>query len=159
MKHSTLCYLVDEDSNKVLLGLKKRGFGKGKMDGIGGKQEGSEAIEETAVRELEEEIGVRVSLDALEKVGELAFEWPAKKEWNQIVHIFLVRKWAGDPAESEEMKPEWHAIEKLPFDKMWQCDTKFVPLVLQKKKVKGKFVFKEDNESVQDFVLEDVEGF
>ena len=158
MRHSTLCYLVR--GGKVLLGLKKRGFGVGKMDGIGGKQEDSEAIEETAVRELFEEIGIKVSLEALEKMGELAFEWPAKNEWNQLVHIFLVREWSGEPRESEEMKPEWHSIEELPFGKMWQCDTKFVPLVLQKKKLKGKFVFKEDNESVQDFVLEEAkEGF
>jgi len=160
MRNSTLCYLVDQSSGKVLLGLKKRGFGMGKMDGIGGKQQAPESIEETAARELEEEIGVKVSLDALEKVGELAFEWPAKSEWNQLVHIFLVKEWLGKPKESEEMKPEWHSVEKLPFGKMWQCDTRFVPLMLKGKKFRGKFVFKHDNETVRDFSLEEAgEGF
>ncbi|MBS3123164.1 DNA mismatch repair protein MutT, partial [Candidatus Woesearchaeota archaeon] len=30
MKNATLCFLINESEKKVLLGLKKRGFGAGK---------------------------------------------------------------------------------------------------------------------------------
>lgn len=35
---------------KVLLGLKKRGFGKGRWNGFGGKVQQGETIEEGAIR-------------------------------------------------------------------------------------------------------------
>ena len=43
--------------NKVLLGEKKRGFAKGTLNGIGGKQDMGETIEQAMVRECQEEIG------------------------------------------------------------------------------------------------------
>ncbi len=156
MKQSTLCLILD-GKGKVLLGLKKRGFAKGKIDGFGGKLKEGETIEQAAVRELEEEAFVKASLDCLEKVGELAFEWPAKQEWNQLMHVFLVRDWVGEPRESEEMKPEWHSIERLPFHRMWKSDTEwFYKVLKQGKKVKGRFVFEGDNETVKEFELEEM---
>ncbi len=44
----TLVFLVDDD--RVLLGMKKRGFGAGKWNGFGGKVEPGETIEEAAIR-------------------------------------------------------------------------------------------------------------
>jgi 8-oxo-dGTP diphosphatase/2-hydroxy-dATP diphosphatase len=38
--------------------MKKRGFGKGKWNGFGGKVEEGECIEDSAIRELEEECGL-----------------------------------------------------------------------------------------------------
>lgn len=66
----TNCFIVD--SGKVLLGLKKRGFGKGKWNGFGGKPQGNETIEQAARREVWEE--VKIKLGGLEKVGILEFE-------------------------------------------------------------------------------------
>eukprot|EP00056_Hartaetosiga_gracilis_P017259 m.6783 g.6783 ORF g.6783 m.6783 type:complete len:151 (-) comp5533_c0_seq1:454-906(-) len=45
---------ADEDRKRILLGMKKRGFGKGKFNGFGGKLEKGETVEEAAVRELQE---------------------------------------------------------------------------------------------------------
>lgn len=61
----TLCFLLDGD--KVLLGLKKKGFGQGKWLGIGGKVEEGESVEEAAKREVKEEIGV--TLRDMEKIA------------------------------------------------------------------------------------------
>ena len=46
----TLAFL--RDGGNVLLGLKKRGFGKGKWNGFGGKVEEGETIIEAAARKV-----------------------------------------------------------------------------------------------------------
>jgi 8-oxo-dGTP pyrophosphatase MutT (NUDIX family) len=52
----TLLFLITED--KILLAMKKRGFGTGKWNGVGGKIESGESLEAALVRECQEEIGV-----------------------------------------------------------------------------------------------------
>lgn len=74
----TVVFLRKDD--KVLLGYKKNGFGKGLYLGVGGKVENDETIEEAAVREIEEEIKV-IALD-LVKVAELKFLFATKPSWN-----------------------------------------------------------------------------
>jgi len=81
MQHATLCLLLR--NNEILLAMKKRGFGAGRWNGIGGKPEKGESIEEAAIRELKEEIDVVVSLGDLESVGEMDFYFRNKEEWDQ----------------------------------------------------------------------------
>jgi ADP-ribose pyrophosphatase YjhB (NUDIX family) len=158
MKQTTLCILVDDANGKILLGLKKRGFGQGKLDGFGGKVEKGETVIEAAARELEEESCVKASLNDLEKVAEFAFEFRGRPEWNQVMHVYFVRKWVGQPKETEEMVPEWFSMEGLPLDRTWADDRHWLPQALQRKKLKGKFVFKEDGDSLHEFQVEEVEG-
>ena len=66
----TLC--VVHEHPRVLLGMKKRGFGEGRWNGFGGKVQEGETIEGAAKRELLEEAGV--SLGSIERVGRLDFE-------------------------------------------------------------------------------------
>ena len=67
---TTLALLRRE--NEILFGEKKRGFGKGKFNGVGGKIEQGETVEEAMIRETYEEIGVRPT--KFEKVGEITFD-------------------------------------------------------------------------------------
>jgi 8-oxo-dGTP diphosphatase len=163
MRDATLCFLVREKTSKqILLGLKKKGFGKGKLNGFGGKVSGSETIEEAALRELEEETGVQASPGDIRKVAELEFAFPhvpKERGWDQRVHVFLVEKWEGEAEETNEMKPVWIEIDSIPFEKMWDDDKHWLPLVLEDKKIKGRFVFKEDNESVRDADLKETKAF
>lgn len=46
---TTLCLLKKDD--EILLAMKKRGFGEGKYNGVGGKIEKGETPEETMIRE------------------------------------------------------------------------------------------------------------
>lgn len=46
-----LTLLLIHQANRVLLGMKKRGFGQGRYNGFGGKVEKGETIIEAAIRE------------------------------------------------------------------------------------------------------------
>lgn len=145
MKDATLCFIVS--NRKILLGLKKRGFGKGKLNGFGGKVEKDETVEAAAVRELYEETGIIASTEHLKKVGELTFVFPhiEDNKWDQIVHVFIVGEWKGEAKETDEMMPLWVNLDELPFDKMWDDDKHWLPLVLDGRKVVATFVFNRDN--------------
>ena len=141
-KQTTLCFLIKED--KVLLGMKKRGFGMGNWNGIGGKRHKTDkTIVETFLRETEEEIGVKPTEYKL--MGKLKFIWEDKEDWNQLCSVFLVTKWRGKPVETEEEKPKWWPIDKLPFNKMWKDDPTWLPAVLTGKKIMGKYFFDKEN--------------
>ncbi len=132
---TTLCIAVKGD--KVLLGMKKRGFGKGKWDGFGGKVKEGESIEAAAQREMQEEAGVDAVAIAHVGVLQLINEAPYPIE----MHVFRVDAFTGEPSESEEMKPQWFSVEEIPYLQMWPNDPYWLPLLLQGKKFKGKFVF------------------
>lgn len=151
MKEATLCFLVKGNPiAEVLLGWKKQGFGQGKYNGFGGKIEANETVEQAAVRELQEETGLRVSESQLWRAGHLTFLFPARPEWNVVAHVFLARSWEGQPVESDEMKPIWFKRDEIPFDCMWQDDVHWLPLVMAGSRVQATFTFKDDNESVDD---------
>ncbi len=104
VQQATLSFLVR--GKKVLLAMKKRGFGVDFWNGVGGKVAPRESISSAAERETFEEIGIKI-VEA-KQVGLLHFyfpEDPRKKDWNQDVHVFLISKWMGEPEETEEMRP------------------------------------------------------
>ncbi|KKT22187.1 MAG: 7,8-dihydro-8-oxoguanine triphosphatase [Parcubacteria group bacterium GW2011_GWE1_43_8] len=127
---------------KVLLGMKKRGFGSGRWNGFGGKVEKDEKIEEAAKREIFEEAGIKVK--ELEKVGIIDFEFKGNPEILEV-HIFKGHDYSGEPTESEEMKPQWFQISSIPFQDMWSDDIYWLPLFLAGKKFKGYFLFDESD--------------
>uniref|UniRef100_A0A8C6YN90 Oxidized purine nucleoside triphosphate hydrolase n=1 Tax=Nothoprocta perdicaria TaxID=30464 RepID=A0A8C6YN90_NOTPE len=83
---------------RVLLGMKKRGFGAGLWNGFGGKVQPGESIEEAARRELLEESGLTV--DTLQKMGQITFEFVGSSELMEV-HIFRADDFHGEPKESE----------------------------------------------------------
>jgi len=144
----TLCYLVKKDS--VLIGKKKRGVGKGLLVGFGGKLEKGESIEEAALREVEEEAGVRV-LD-IKKVADVNYYFPDKSgqgNWNQNVHVFIASKWRNEPKETDEMKPKWFKKDKLPYDQMWDDSRYWTNLVLEGQTIKADFLYNNELKVVE----------
>lgn len=159
MGPATLCFLIDNDSKKVLLGMKKRGFGKNWYNGFGGKINDGETIEAAAVRELYEECSVITLEQDLQKVGELHFKFPFKQEWDMIVHVFKIESWQGEPKEGEEMTAEWFGFDDVPYDRMWDDDRYWLPKILDDKKIIGNFKFKEDNEGLDTYNIKEVDFF
>ena len=155
MRQMTVCFLVRNDPERqVLLGFKKAGFGAGKYAGIGGKVEAGETVEAAAIREVEEEIGVKILLEDLRFMGKVTFLFPSKPEWNQEVSIYMVEKWLGESGESNEMRPAWFKLDEIPYGSMWQDARKWIPPVLDGNKIKARFVFNEDNETVAEVSLD-----
>jgi len=143
--HTTLLFLTKND--EVLLAMKKVRFGAGWWNGIGGKGEPGESIEQALVRECQEEISVTPL--SWHKAAELDFILDANTTpWHMYVHAFLVDEWQGEPCESEEMAPEWFKKDTLPYDQMWPADNEWIPLILKGDKVAGDFVFNEGNRLV-----------
>ncbi len=152
---TTLCLLVrGNPPREVLLGCKKVGFGAGKLAGFGGKVKEQETIVRAAMRELEEETGVRVREGDLQPAGKLTFLFPANPSWSQTVHVFVAEKWDGIPRESEEMTPFWFPVNDPPFEQMWQDGQHWLPPILSGQQVHARFVFREDNESIDEMEVE-----
>lgn len=141
------------DDNRILLGIKKRGFGAGKFNGFGGKVKEGESLENAAQRELQEEVGI--TAEDLRKRGILHFRFAGEEETLEV-HVFSASHFEGEPGESEEMRPEWFQRDKIPFDKMWLDDRYWIPLLLAEKNFQGYFLFRGHNEILSHHVIETV---
>lgn len=149
MRTTTLSFLV-KDGN-VLLAMKKRGFGVGKWNGVGGKVVSGETIEQSAIREIKEEISVDVRVVDLQNVGTLKFSFQENPDWKQDCSVFIIKRWIGEPAESEEMRPQWYPIGQLPFDAMWVDDPHWLPKVLAGEIIQGEFLFDKIGDAILSF--------
>ena len=101
-----------------------------------------------AVRELREEAGLLADSERLEAVARLIFLFPTRPDGNHHMHVFLVRDWRGEPLESDEIEPQWHAIDALPFDRMWNDGRYWLPQVLAGQRLAATFIYGEDLETV-----------
>lgn len=138
MKKINMNLLFLTKKNQVLLALKKRGFGANRYNGIGGKIELNETVEEALIRESQEEIGVTPL--KFEKMANIVFDEYFKSEPTLVeVDVYIASKWTGKPTESEEVNPKWFKINQIPFDQMWPDDLYWLPQVLDGKKISAKF--------------------
>lgn len=129
--------------NKILLGEKKRGFAKGTLNGIGGKQDPGETITCAMIRECEEEIGVTPKY--FEQVGMIYFNlWYKGEHVNMVMSIYKCYEYLGNIKETEEILPKWFDIDSIPFDRMLADDLLWLPQVLKGNKIIGKVNFDEN---------------
>lgn len=148
-KVTTLCMIHQHP--RVLLGMKKRGFGAGRWNGFGGKVLPDETIEASAIREMQEETGIVVH--DMEQVGFLNFAFTHTPETIDV-HIFRIEDFSGEPIESEEMRPQWFYIDEIPFTDMWPDDIYWYPLFLKGKKFKGNFLFEGHDKMLKQMLVE-----
>lgn len=146
----TLCLIVRDD--RILLGMKKRGFGMGRWNGFGGKVEEGESIEEGAKRETLEESGVTIT--EMEAVGIHEFEFARDRGNILEVHVYRVTAWEGEPHETEEMRPQWFTTDAIPYDAMWPDDIHWIPVFLAGKKFRTRFLFGEGDSVLENHVEE-----
>ena len=135
---ATLCYLIKGD--KVLLSLKTKRIGKDCWNGYGGGIDEGESQKQAALRELEEESGIMVLLEHLDKAAIIDFQ-NTKSDGSVFtcqVHVYLVSQWIGKPRETDEMiNPTWFNIKHLPTSEMMPADREWLPLVLSGKRIRA----------------------
>lgn len=143
MMRATLVYVFRD--GEVLLGMKKVRFGKGRWNGFGGKVKNGEAPREAAVREMKEEAGLTVTL--ADPLGTITFYNSSKGDIT--VSVFATDVFTGEPTESEEMRPQWFPLDKVPFDQMWDDDKLWYPYLFKRQPFRAEFWFGPDEKVVR----------
>lgn len=136
---ATLCFVLR--NGEVLLGMKKKGLGRGYWNGFGGKVEVKENVLDAARRELWEESGVTAA--SIEQCGLARIDYLDQKglaegmslgadgvERQIEMHIFRCYDFVGRPVETVEMRPKWFAFDGVPYGQMWPDDKYWLPQVL-----------------------------
>lgn len=154
IKPLTLVFIQQQDKRRLLLGMKKRGFGMNKFNGFGGKVEAQDlSIKHAAERELLEEAGIGAT--NLIKRGLIIFEFDPQVESSVLeVHVYSSPDYTGEITESEEMKPQWFNFEDIPYQSMWADDSIWFPILLESptQLFKGHFIFS-DFSNIQEYEL------
>ena len=136
---ATLVFVFRDD--EILLINKKTGLGKGKVNGPGGKVEPGETPEAAAVRECHEELNIRVS--KLEYCGEHRFQFV--DGYSIHVWAYRTRDFEGIPTESREASPLWTRMDQIPFEKMWEDDKYWLPMVIRGERFQARWIFDGDH--------------
>lgn len=143
---ATLVFVVKE--GRILLIRKKRGLGAGKINGPGGRLEAGESFDACAVREVREELGVTPL--QLEKLGQHAFQFV--DGYSTFVYVYRASDLAGIPVETDEAEPLWCTLDAIPFDRMWEDDRHWLPLVIRGRRFSGRWIF--DGDRMLDHALD-----
>ena len=137
-ERATLLFVIQNGS--ILLIHKKQGLGAGKVNGPGGRIEEGETPLEAAIREVQEEVCVTPA--GVLSAGELRFQFV--DGFSLHGYVFTATGCDGTPQETDEADPFWSKLDQIPFDKMWEDDSVWIPLMLQGKNFDGRFLFDGD---------------
>lgn len=148
---ATLVFVVKD--GKILLIDKKTGIGKGKVNGPGGKIEKGESAEACAIRECQEELGITVS--NLQYCGEHRFQFVDGLTIH--VWVYLTSDFEGVPTESDEANPLWVSLDAIPYEKMWEDDAIWIPMMLRDEQFRGRWIFDGDRMLDYELLTQDAE--
>lgn len=144
MKRTVLCFVFDRVNDSLLMIHKKRGQGAGKWNVPGGKIQASESELDAAIRETQEETGITPK--NLAAIGELEFYFPSGNHWENHCTVYRAGSFSGALiSESEECSARWVPVKEIPFEKLWDSDRLWLPLVLEGKEFRRSYVFDEND--------------
>ncbi len=135
---ATLVFIIRD--GRILLIRKKRGLGKGKINGPGGRVDPGETPEQCAVRECQEELGITPR--NLEYCGQNLFQFT--DGYSIHVWAYRAREFHGEPVETAEAVPHWFDLDQIPYDEMWEDDRHWLPLVLKRQRFIARYIFDGD---------------
>ena len=139
MKLATLCYVTDKNKNATLMihrVKKQNDYHEGKWNGLGGKFDPGESPEECAIREIEEESGLKVKSVTMK--GFITFPlFDGKEDW--YVFLFTANEFEGKLIDSPEGHLEWIPNEKLIQINLWEGDKFFIPWLFEDRFFSAKF--------------------
>jgi len=139
--------------DKILLGKRAKGLGKGYWNGFGGKVEPGESIKKANAREVFEETGIKLYEDNTFWMGLNRFIFLESKIILEV-HVFathigkLIR-----PKLNEEFDGfEWFDKGRLPYENMWQDDKFWMPYLFEGKAFKGLYIMDSSNNLISYYV-------
>ena len=104
------CALID-DRKRVLVSQRPKGK---KLEGLwefpGGKIEPGESPEETLVRELMEELAIRIDTSGLRALTFASHRYP---DFHLLMPLFVCRHWEGVPEPIESQTLAWVSVTDL----------------------------------------------
>lgn len=114
--NSAVYMLFIRNGKILMLRRSNTGYEDGKLSLVAGKLDGNEEVKRAAVREAEEESGIKLSPEDLE-VACVMHRLSDKGEW---IDFFLkVNWWEGEPVNKEPDKCSemgWFPLDRLPDD-------------------------------------------
>ncbi len=135
---ATLLFVVRD--GQVLLIHKQRGHGAGNVNGPGGMVEPGETPLQCALREIEEEVGVR----ALQVTALIELRFQDTDGSSMLGFAFKALDCDGAPRRSVEAIPFWCPIERIPYDRMWQDDIVWLRYLIDGEPMIGEFLMHDD---------------
>lgn len=150
---ATLLYVVK--GNKILLIKKKRGIGKGLYNAPGGRIEEGETAANAAVREVIEELGIRVIEPKFVGTNDFFFG----SNHIMTVHVFIADKFKGTEKATPEADPAWFSLDAIPYEQMWPDDIYWMPVMLAGKTFKGVFHYDEKGKVILKHKIEKVDKY
>lgn len=141
----TTLWLMIEDW-RIFLWEKKRWFAKWVLNWVWWKVDKWEKLEDCMIREAKEEIWIDINKNDLKYLWVLHFYFKEKSDWDQDVHLYNIEKYYWNIIESNEIKPFWFSLDNIPYNKMWEDDTIWLPRVLSWEiNIEYNFFFDKDN--------------
>lgn len=124
MRKGTVCFL--QKDNKVLLALIEYAPDDKKWNGIGGFAEEGESLDDTVIREAQEEINILIDKKTLKHVTTIEYQ-------NVELHVYTADQWDGEPQLQDPTLKElrWFAKDNLPYSQMHEGNNVWLPNVLK----------------------------
>ena len=128
---ATLGYILSPDRQKTLLvhrNKRQNDQHLGKYNGLGGKMESGEDIQQCICREIKEEAGIICEKLVLRGTINWTGFGPNGEDW--FGFIYRVDQFRGTPPSSnEEGELVWYPVKDILNLPMWEGDKYFLPLV------------------------------
>lgn len=120
------CALIDPDG-RVLVAQRPEGKNMaGLWEFPGGKVEAGERPEETLIRELHEELGIRVKEPCL---APFTFASHAYSDFHLLMPLYLCRRWEDTPTAREHQALKWVKPRDLSTLAMPPADLPLIPML------------------------------
>lgn len=134
MKKATVVFLVR--NGQILLAVKKKKVGKGRLNGFGGKPKVGESLRACAKRELFEETGEGIVVEEIDLKPRARIKFFNQENNLDIpdmdVVFYIANEFSGETKETEEMGlPEEYPVDAIPFNQMMAADKYFIPNILR----------------------------
>lgn len=127
MRNTTLCYIVNDKNQTLLLHRvkKENDLNHDKWIGVGGKFEPDESPDECLLREVREETGL--TLTRYRYRGIVTF---VSAVWEtEYMHLFTADGFTGDLIPCDEGELEWVDNDRVPALPTWAGDRIFLDLI------------------------------